>query len=81
MDLKTYLKSLPVGDRKALAERCDTSLQHLKNIADGFRKCGEKLAIEIEKNSSGAVTCEELRDDVDWAYLRGSQAAEAHPSI
>lgn len=27
---------------------------------------------EIEKAVNGAVTCEELRPDVDWAYLRSS---------
>lgn len=26
----------------------------------------------IEKATSGAVTCEEMRPDVDWAYLRGT---------
>ena len=28
---------------------------------------------EIEKATGGAVRCEELRPDVDWAYLRNSQ--------
>jgi len=27
----------------------------------------------IEKATSRAVTCEELRPDVDWAYLRGAK--------
>lgn len=27
----------------------------------------------IEKATNRAVTCEELRPDVDWAYLRGSK--------
>lgn len=27
---------------------------------------------EIEKATNGAVTCEDLRPDVDWAYLRRS---------
>lgn len=27
---------------------------------------------KIERFTHGAVTCEELRPDVDWAYLRGS---------
>jgi DNA-binding transcriptional regulator YdaS (Cro superfamily) len=26
----------------------------------------------IEKLTAGKVTCEELRPDVDWAYLRGT---------
>lgn len=32
---------------------------------------------EIEKATGGAVRCEELRPDVDWAYLRNSQSQEA----
>jgi DNA-binding transcriptional regulator YdaS (Cro superfamily) len=27
---------------------------------------------DIERVTLGAVTCEELRPDVDWAYLRGT---------
>lgn len=29
-------------------------------------------AIQIEKLTNGAVRCEDLRPDVDWAYLRGT---------
>lgn len=29
----------------------------------------------IEKATSGKVTCEQLRADVDWAYLRGTEPA------
>lgn len=28
---------------------------------------------DIERATNGAVRCEELRPDVDWAYLRGSE--------
>ncbi|WP_277949020.1 YdaS family helix-turn-helix protein [Proteus mirabilis] len=27
----------------------------------------------MEKVTSGVVRCEELRPDVDWSYLRGTQ--------
>lgn len=30
--------------------------------------------IAIEKATHGAVRCEEMRPDVDWAYLRGTAA-------
>lgn len=29
----------------------------------------------IERVTNGAVTCEELRPDVDWGYLRGTKRA------
>lgn len=73
MDIKTYWLSLKPRDREAFAERCGTTLGHLRNVAYG-RLCGEGLAIAIERESSGAVRCEELRQDVDWAYLRGTAA-------
>lgn len=81
MELKTYLKSLPAPERRAFAARCGTSLQHLYNITARLKTCGEKLAIEIEKNSERAVSCEEMRSDVDWAYLRGSQSTQAPTPI
>ena len=28
--------------------------------------------IQIEKATAGAVRCEQLRPDIDWAYLRGT---------
>ncbi len=33
--------------------------------------------IEIEKAAGGAVRCEDLRPDVDWAYLRGTASTLA----
>ncbi len=30
---------------------------------------------EIEKMTAGVVRCEELRPDIDWAYLRRANAA------
>jgi DNA-binding transcriptional regulator YdaS (Cro superfamily) len=30
----------------------------------------------IERETGGAVRCEELRPDVDWAYLRNNDRAE-----
>lgn len=31
----------------------------------------------IERATCGAVVCEDLRPDVDWAYLRGTEKREA----
>ena len=76
MDFKTYWLSMTTQQREEFADRCVTSSGHLRNIAYG-KVCGESLAINIERESSGAVTCEELRSDVDWAYLRRSRAPAA----
>ena len=72
MDLKTFLKSLPADEREFFALRCETSFAHLRNVAYGLKTAGESLCINIDRESSGAVRCEDLRPDVDWAYLRGT---------
>jgi DNA-binding transcriptional regulator YdaS (Cro superfamily) len=72
MDFKTFWCDLPVSERKAFAVKCGTTPGHLSNIAYGIKPAGESLAISIDRESGGKVRCEELRDDVDWAYLRNS---------
>lgn len=71
MSFKNFYISMSVSDRQRFAERCGTTVGQLRNIAYG-RSCGEKLAVDIEKASNGVVRCEDLRPDVDWAYLRGT---------
>lgn len=78
MDLKTYLFDLPIASRHELAKECQTTYGHLRNVAYGAKSCAESLAINIERETGGVVRCEDLRPDVDWAYLRGtSQKATA----
>ncbi len=72
MTLLEFLKQRSVDDRRDFAERCGTSLGHLMNVAYGVKPCGEGLAVEVDRESKGDVTCESLCPDVDWAYVRGS---------
>lgn len=72
MRLIDYIKPLSKDALDELADRCSTSSGQLKQVAGGHRRCGENLAINIERETGAAVTCEELRPDVDWAYLRNS---------
>ncbi len=72
MDLKTYLADLTAEQREAFAKSCDSTAGHLRNVSYGYRSCAEKLCIAIERESGGAVRCEDLRPDVDWAFLRRS---------
>lgn len=74
MGFKTYFVGLDKTAREDLARRCDTSVGQLQQVAYGFRRCGEKLAIAIERETAGQISCEQLRPDVDWAYLRGTQS-------
>jgi DNA-binding transcriptional regulator YdaS (Cro superfamily) len=79
MSLKTFLFALPMPERHAFAERCGTSYPHIRNIAYGQKPCGEGLAVNIERESRGAVRCESLRPDVDWGYLRGTARSPRDP--
>lgn len=45
--------------------------------ANGQRQVPAERCPEIEKATLGVVSCEELRSDVDWAYLRGTQSKES----
>jgi DNA-binding transcriptional regulator YdaS (Cro superfamily) len=73
MHLKSYLEALTKPEKDDLAARCDTNAAQLKQIAGGWRPCREALAINIERETGGKVTCEELCPDVDWAYLRSTK--------
>ncbi len=70
MSLHAYIKELDKESLCGLAERCDTTVGQLKQVAYGNRRANAGLAINLEKETAGRVTCEELRPDIDWAYLR-----------
>jgi DNA-binding transcriptional regulator YdaS (Cro superfamily) len=69
MDFKTFWLSMSVTERKAFALRCDASVFSLRNIAYG-KPCGDAIAINIERESGGKVSCEALCPTTDWAYIR-----------
>lgn len=69
--LKKYVSDLGSDcEREAFAARCGTTLGHLRQVYYGNRSCDAGLAIEIEKHTNQAIMCEELRDGIDFAYLR-----------
>lgn len=71
--LRTYLNSLPVPEQHDFARRCQTTLGYLRKALYKGQRLGEKTAILVERESAGRITCEQLRPDVDWAYLRGTK--------
>ncbi|MCD6674879.1 MAG: helix-turn-helix domain-containing protein [Burkholderiaceae bacterium] len=74
--LRAYLNGLPVADQAGFAVRCGTTIGYLRKALAIRANLGESLCIAIERESAGAVRCEDLRPDVDWAYLRGTAPAE-----
>lgn len=70
--LLSYLNSLPAPERSDFATRCGTSVGYLRKAISSGQRIGERIVINIERESAGAVRCEDLRPDVDWAYLRNT---------
>ncbi|MGV8860166.1 MAG: transcriptional regulator [Pseudomonas sp.] len=75
MTLHEYLKAMNKTDLEIFANRCGTSAGQLRQVAYCNRRASAALAVSIERESKGAVVCEVLRPDIDWAYLRSSKAA------
>lgn len=75
-----FLNDIPMDEREAFASRCGTTFDYLRQVAYGNRGCREALAINIERESSGVITCEVLCPHVDWAYLRHSIAPAPAPA-
>ena len=72
MNLRTYLNSLPVAEQNEFAKKCGTTLGYVRKALSTGQNFREGLCIKFERESLRQVTCEELRPDVDWGYLRGT---------
>nr|WP_254699914.1 YdaS family helix-turn-helix protein [Trinickia violacea] len=59
--------------QRCFAERCGTTIGYLRKALSAGQRLGESLCINIDRESRGAVCCEDLRDDVDWAHLRDTR--------
>ena len=56
--------------REKFATKCGTTLGYLKLVMYGNRKCSAALAINIDRESKGEITCDVLCPEVDFNYLR-----------
>lgn len=74
--LRAYLNNLSPAEQEAFAANCGTSIGYLRKACSIRQRLGADLCIAIERESSGTVTCEELRPDVDWAYLRATRCKQ-----
>ncbi len=64
------------GSQKALSEQVGVSQQTVWAWISRKNVPAEHCP-SIERATSGAVTCEQLHPDVDWAVLRGTAKAAA----
>jgi len=70
MTLSEFLKTMDKEGLEAFAKRCGTSVGQLKQVAYGNRRASAGLAVCLDRETEGAIRCEALRPDIDWAYLR-----------
>jgi DNA-binding transcriptional regulator YdaS (Cro superfamily) len=72
MSLHTYISGLDKAALEGFAKRCLTSVGQLKQVAYGNRRASAGLAVGIERETGAVITCEQLRSDIDWAYVRST---------
>jgi len=65
MELKTFIRRLPIERREEFAVKCKTTIGHLRNVMYGYKPCATELAVRIERESGLLVRRQELRSD--WA--------------
>ena len=64
------------GRRSDLAKAIGVNPQLLSQWIHGVRPVPAARCPSIEAATNGRVRCEDLRPDVDWAYLRGTVAVD-----
>ncbi|GAB3357987.1 MULTISPECIES: helix-turn-helix domain-containing protein [Giesbergeria] len=68
------------GGVSGLAAVIGASSPAIYSWRSGARTFPAELCPSIEKATSGVVRCEDLRPDVDWAYLRGTAKPTTSPT-
>lgn len=66
-----------VGGVSSLAKQVGVSGPAVTQWSTGFRQVPAERCPLIERATQGAVRCEDLRPDVDWAVLRAHRQQEA----
>lgn len=64
-----------VGGQAELARVLDLHPSMVSQWATGRRRVAAEHCPDIEKAAQGQVTCEQLRPDVNWGYLRSAAAS------
>lgn len=68
------------GNAAKMARALGVSTQAVCFWRDGSRQTPAHMCPTIERLTAGAVRCEDLRPDVDWAYLRGTVQPTHQPA-
>lgn len=73
MQLKDYLQT---NTQVALARSLGVTPGAVNQWVAGTTTIPVERCIQIEKATLGQVKCEDLRPDVDWAYIRGTNCEQ-----
>lgn len=73
--LLSYLNALPKGERCHFCAACGTTEGYLRKACSVGQTISSDLCIRIERESKRALICEDMRPDVDWAFIRAGTAA------
>lgn len=65
-----YINAIPQGDRDEFAKRCGTSIGYLRKAISVKQRLREDVCVAIERESKGAIRCEDLRPDLEWKRTR-----------
>lgn len=73
--LHAYINSLEPQAQVDFADRAGTTIGYLRKAISINQRLGEGICIRLVKAADGALSPEDLRDDVDWNVIRGTKAA------
>lgn len=77
MDFFSYWQKLDAEQRQALADASETKVVYLSQVAYGHRQVSQKLALNIERATGGAVTRHDLRPDLNPVESEGARNRRA----
>ena len=72
-ELREYIKTLDAAEREAFSAAIGTSIGYLRKAISLGQCLNPAVVVEIERATRGKITAEQLRPDVDWAYVRGTR--------
>lgn len=73
MKLHEYVSSKPPGESARMAKHLGVSASFVSQMVSEKSRVPDRLLAKVIGFCNGAVRCEDLRPDVDWAFLRGSK--------
>ena len=66
-ELKKFINGLATdAERDQFADLCGTTMGHIRNVSNGWRKAAPALCAAVERATGGVVPCESLRPDLAW---------------